>query len=87
MSVSCRQQIEDCEREISRLKDLVKKKEENEKKYQGLIESWPIESCVHCVFVTCRVTGTVEWYCRAARKRTDCTEGIYSRTSDNGHSE
>ena len=31
----CRQQIEDCEREIGRLKDLVKKKEDNEKKYQG----------------------------------------------------
>ena len=33
--VRCRQQIEDVEREVSRLKDLVKKKEDNEKKYQG----------------------------------------------------
>ena len=34
--VICRQQIEDCEREMNRLKELVKKKEDTEKKYQGL---------------------------------------------------
>ncbi|CAI8053206.1 TATA element modulatory factor [Geodia barretti] len=32
--VAQRQQIEDCEREVGRLKELVKKKEDNEKKYQ-----------------------------------------------------
>ena len=31
----CRQQIEDLEKEVTRLKDVVKKKEENERKYQG----------------------------------------------------
>ena len=38
MCIHYRQQIEDCEREVSRLKELIKKKEENEKKYQGLPE-------------------------------------------------
>ena len=33
--LSYRQQIEDCESEIRRLKELLKKKEENERKYQG----------------------------------------------------
>ncbi len=30
-----RQQIEDCETDISRLKDVIKKREDNERKYQG----------------------------------------------------
>ena len=36
---SCRQQIEDCESEIRRLKELLKKREENERKYQGQLVS------------------------------------------------
>ena len=38
VSIPCfmdRQQIEDTEREVARLKEVVKKKEENERKYQG----------------------------------------------------
>ena len=43
----CRQQIEDCEREVGRLKDLVKKKEDNEKKYQGTVH-------VHVITYSCQ---------------------------------
>ena len=35
VSLSHRQQIEDCETEIQRLKELLKKREENERKYHG----------------------------------------------------
>ena len=31
-----RQQIEDCENEVRRLKEMLKKKDESEKKYQGV---------------------------------------------------
>ena len=35
LHINDRQQIEDVENEVKRLKDVIKKKEENEKKYQG----------------------------------------------------
>ena len=39
--LSHRQQIEDCETEIQRLKELLKKREENERKYHGQLGPCP----------------------------------------------
>ena len=38
--LSHRQQIEDCETEIQRLKELLKKREENERKYHGQLQAF-----------------------------------------------
>ena len=53
---SCRQQIEDCELEMRRLKGILEKKEENEKKYQGVWEHRSLgqsctQYCPACVLV------------------------------------
>ena len=49
--LSHRQQIEDCETEIQRLKELLKKREENERKYHGQLQAFLHPRPSHSAFV------------------------------------
>lgn len=62
---------------MSRLKEVLKKKEENEKKYQGecLVPSVNGHVCITVIPFLPRVSGTTKYHCRTARQGADCTQG------------